>query len=192
MVSYKSIKMGECQKVKMIIKSIFRRYERWNPVHPTYGAFWGAGIGIGCGVGWGPGFGPEVIGYVGSGCGIGFNVGFTLLGFGIGLPTNYIFTVPHNAFMVTRMGTSEAALARGSLANRAGEGVSWDASKSGISDVQQNLFESFSSFKFKNPLENGLNLPDMRIMLISRSKPKHDCLQRLGGSLFPGDRGSKN
>ena len=56
----------------MIIKGVFRRYERWNPVHPTSGAFWGMGIGIGCGVGWGPGFGPEAIGYVGSGCGVGF------------------------------------------------------------------------------------------------------------------------
>ncbi|KAL0407989.1 UNVERIFIED_CONTAM: Cadmium-induced protein AS8 [Sesamum radiatum] len=80
----------------MIIKSIFRRYERWNPVHPTYGAFWGIGVGIGCGVGWGPGFGPEVVGYVGAGCGAGFSVGITLLGFGIGLPANYLLEVPHS------------------------------------------------------------------------------------------------
>ncbi|XP_073051400.1 cadmium-induced protein AS8-like [Primulina eburnea] len=163
----------------MIIKSIFRRYERWNPVHPTYGAFWGAGIGIGCGVGWGPGFGPEVIGYVGSGCGVGFSVGFTLLGFGIGLPTNYIFTVPRNAFMVTRRGALEAARARGLLANRTSEEVSWDASRSCIFDVQRNLLE------FKNPLENGMNLSDMRTMLISNTKPVTDCLQRFGGNLFP-------
>lgn len=78
----------------MIIKGVFRRYERWNPVHPTSGAFWGLGIGIGCGVGWGPGFGPEVIGYVGAGCGVGFSVGFTLLGVGIGLPANWLYTVP--------------------------------------------------------------------------------------------------
>ncbi|CAN1305294.1 Cadmium-induced protein AS8 [Linum perenne] len=80
----------------MIIKGIFRRYERWNPVHPTIGAFWGMGLGIGCGVGWGPGFGPEVIGYVGSGCGVGFSVGFTLAGVGIGLPANYIFQAPYS------------------------------------------------------------------------------------------------
>uniref|UniRef100_M1CUY9 Cadmium-induced protein AS8 n=1 Tax=Solanum tuberosum TaxID=4113 RepID=M1CUY9_SOLTU len=80
----------------MIIKGLFRRYERWNPVHPTYGAFWGMGIGIGCGVGWGPGFGPEAIGYVGAGCGVGFSVGFSLLGVGIGLPANYIYTGPYN------------------------------------------------------------------------------------------------
>nr|CAD1841489.1 unnamed protein product [Ananas comosus var. bracteatus] len=43
----------------MIIKGIFRRYERWNPVHPTLGTFWGMGIGVGCGVGWGPGSAPK-------------------------------------------------------------------------------------------------------------------------------------
>ncbi|KAI3897760.1 hypothetical protein MKX03_029605 [Papaver bracteatum] len=50
--------------VLMIIKGLFRRYEKWNPVHPTTGAFWGMGLGVGCGVGWGPGFGHEVICYV--------------------------------------------------------------------------------------------------------------------------------
>ncbi|KVH91612.1 hypothetical protein Ccrd_006369 [Cynara cardunculus var. scolymus] len=69
--------------VLMIIKGLFRRYERWNPVHPTSGAFWGMGIGVGCGIGWGPGFGPDVIGYVGAGCGVGFSVGITLAGVGI-------------------------------------------------------------------------------------------------------------
>lgn len=73
-------------KPTMIIKGVLGRYERWNPVHPTAGAFWGVGLGLGCGVGWGPGFGPEVIGYVGAGCGVGFSVGFTLAGVGIGLP----------------------------------------------------------------------------------------------------------
>ncbi|OAY83708.1 Cadmium-induced protein AS8 [Ananas comosus] len=82
----------------MIIKGIFRRYERWNPVHPTLGTFWGMGIGVGCGVGWGPGFGPEVIGYVGAGCGAGFSVGITLLGVGIGLPQNGLCQIPFNAF----------------------------------------------------------------------------------------------
>ncbi|KAL9270629.1 Cadmium-induced protein AS8-like protein [Drosera capensis] len=79
-----------------------RRYERWNPVHPTYGAFWGMGIGFGCGVGWGPGFGPEVVDYVGAGCGIGFNVGITLAGVGIGLPANAINEAPYNVLLATR------------------------------------------------------------------------------------------
>ncbi|XWS69852.1 hypothetical protein CRYUN_Cryun04dG0213700 [Craigia yunnanensis] len=83
----------------MIIKGLFRRYQRWNPVHPTCGAFWGMGIGIGCGVGWGPGFGPEVIGYVGAGCGIGFSVGITLAGIGVGLPANFLFQIPYNGIL---------------------------------------------------------------------------------------------
>ncbi|XP_027347678.1 cadmium-induced protein AS8 isoform X2 [Abrus precatorius] len=86
----------------MIIKGLFRRYERWNPVHPTYGAFWGMGVGIGCGVGWGPGFGPEVIGYVGAGCGVGFNVGITFAGFGVGLPAKFIFEAPYNGVSCIR------------------------------------------------------------------------------------------
>jgi len=86
----------QCSQVLMIIKGLFRRYERWNPVHPTYGAFWGMGVGVGCGVGWGPGFGPEVIGYVGAGCGIGFNVGITFAGVGVGLPANFNFEAPYN------------------------------------------------------------------------------------------------
>lgn len=85
---------------KMIIKGLFRRYERWNPVHPTMGAFWGMGFGVGCGVGWGPGFGPEVVGYVGSGCGVGFSVGFTVAGLGIGLPANYLYEVPYNGMHI--------------------------------------------------------------------------------------------
>jgi len=77
-------------KPRMIIKGVLGRYERWNPVHPTAGTFWGVGLGLGCGVGWGPGFGPEVIGYVGAGCGVGFSVGFTLAGVGIGLPQHVL------------------------------------------------------------------------------------------------------
>ncbi|KAL8517457.1 hypothetical protein ACS0TY_015629 [Phlomoides rotata] len=62
-------------QVEMIIKGVIRRYERWNPVRPTIGAFWGVGIGIGCGIGWGPCYGHEVVGNVGAGGGAGFNVG---------------------------------------------------------------------------------------------------------------------
>ncbi|XP_019423255.1 PREDICTED: cadmium-induced protein AS8 isoform X4 [Lupinus angustifolius] len=104
-----------CSQVSMIIKGLFGRYERWNPVHPTSGAFWGMGVGIGCGVGWGPGFGPEVIGYVGAGCGIGFNVGVTLAGFGIGLPANIIYEAPYNAIMATRSSALELARSNGLL-----------------------------------------------------------------------------
>ncbi|KAI4367955.1 hypothetical protein MLD38_016576 [Melastoma candidum] len=86
----------------MIIKGFLRRYERWNPVHPTVGAFWGMGLGLGCGVGWGPGFGPEVIGYVGAGCGVGFSVGFTFAGLGVGLPANYLFRLSHSVIVDAR------------------------------------------------------------------------------------------
>nr|POF25706.1 cadmium-induced protein as8 [Quercus suber] len=99
--------------VPMIIKGVFRRYERWNPVHPTSGTFWGMGIGIGCGVGWGPGFGPEAVGYVGAGCGVGFSVGITLVGFGIGIPANYLYEVPYNAVMATGSGAVELARSSG-------------------------------------------------------------------------------
>lgn len=57
------------------------------------------GIGIGCGVGWGPGFGPEAIGFVGAGCGAGFSVGITFVGFGIGLPANYVYTLPYKGIL---------------------------------------------------------------------------------------------
>eukprot|EP00245_Coleochaete_scutata_P015681 TRINITY_DN7089_c0_g1_i1.p1 TRINITY_DN7089_c0_g1~~TRINITY_DN7089_c0_g1_i1.p1 ORF type:complete len:218 (-),score=28.93 TRINITY_DN7089_c0_g1_i1:494-1147(-) len=83
----------------MTLINLFRRYKRWNPVHATYGAFWGFGVGLGCGVGWGPGFGPEVIGYVGAGCGVGFSVGVTLIGVGIGLPSDGLSCVPFDAAM---------------------------------------------------------------------------------------------
>ncbi|XP_031500116.1 cadmium-induced protein AS8 isoform X2 [Nymphaea colorata] len=99
--------------VNMIIKGLFRKYEKWNPVHPTSGTFWGMGIGVGCGVGWGPGFGPEVIGYVGAGCGFGFSVGITLAGVGIGLPANGLIQAPYNAFSVT--GNSTLKFARSNV-----------------------------------------------------------------------------
>ncbi|KAI3692169.1 hypothetical protein L6452_31978 [Arctium lappa] len=102
----------------MIIKGLFRRYERWNPVHPTSGAFWGMGIGVGCGIGWGPGFGPDVIGYVGAGCGVGFSVGITLAGVGIGLPANRLLKVPFSAFMATRSGAVDFARSSGLLGTR--------------------------------------------------------------------------
>ncbi|KAI3756206.1 hypothetical protein L1987_56023 [Smallanthus sonchifolius] len=104
-----------CFYVLMIIKGLFRRYERWNPVHPTSGAFWGMGIGLGCGIGWGPGFGPEVIGYVGAGCGVGFSVGITLAGVGVGLPANRLLKVPFSAFMATRSGAVDFARSSGLL-----------------------------------------------------------------------------
>ncbi|KAL3694561.1 hypothetical protein R1sor_008212 [Riccia sorocarpa] len=90
----------------MTIVNLFRRYKRWNPVHPTFGAFWGLGIGLGCGVGWGPGFGPEAVGFVGSGCGVGFSVGVTLIGVGVGLPASGLTCVPYDTLLWTGRGAS--------------------------------------------------------------------------------------
>ncbi|KAL8498626.1 hypothetical protein ACS0TY_021824 [Phlomoides rotata] len=168
----------------MIIKSLFRRYERWNPVHPTSGAFWGVGVGIGCGVGWGPGFGPEVIGYVGSGCGVGFSVGITFLGFGIGLPANYLLEVPHSAF---RRGACHVAQAGELLVKKGCAGDGWGH----IFDVLQSPCASFSSFKIENWTEkNIIDLPDMKSTLVSNAKQIVDRLQRVR-HFGPWDRGSK-
>lgn len=168
----------------MIIKSLFRRYERWNPVHPTYGAFWGVGIGIGCGVGWGPGFGHEAIGHVGSGCGAGFSVGITLLGVGIGLPANSLFTVPYSAFLVTRRGALEVARFSGLLGMTYGAEDGWSNIGSHISSMRRTTRTSFSSFNEK--------CPDMKAALISPAKPIKDYLERVSWCFFHSDRGSKN
>ncbi|KAK9034380.1 hypothetical protein V6N11_050547 [Hibiscus sabdariffa] len=103
------------------------------------GAFWGMGIGIGCGVGWGPGFGPEVIGYVGAGCGVGFSVGFTLAGLGIGLPANFIFQLPYNAFQTTRSG------AVGLVPSKITPAVAWNRFAPQLSDLQREATARLSS-----------------------------------------------
>ncbi|KAI9125143.1 hypothetical protein K1719_003759 [Acacia pycnantha] len=126
----------------MIIKGLFGRYGRWNPVHPTYGAFWGMGVGIGCGVGWGPGFGPEVVGYVGAGCGVGFSVGVTLAGFGIGLPMNFIFQAPYQAIVATRGSTLESAHFNGFFPGKYVTGDSWSGIAKIVIDPGKRLIAS--------------------------------------------------
>ncbi|KAJ7953357.1 Cadmium-induced protein as8-like [Quillaja saponaria] len=148
--------------VLMIIKGLCRRYERWNPVHPTSGAFWGMGVGIGCGVGWGPGFGPEVIGYVGAGCGIGFNVGITLAGIGIGLPANFIFQAPCSVFMATRSSALELARSSGVLSSR---DVVWDGFTRiapCITALQKEASEKFSRLRQNHFLIKGVDFIDMK------------------------------
>ncbi|KAH6820464.1 hypothetical protein C2S53_002622 [Perilla frutescens var. hirtella] len=174
-------------QVGMIIKNLFRRYERWNPVHPTIGAFWGFGVGIGCGIGWGPGFGPEVVGYVGAGCGAGFNVGFTLLGAGIGFPANYLLAIPHSAFLVARKGSLDGHL----TGNRSIiEDDGWGANGSYISGTQQSRGASFSGFKIDNLKVNIGDMPDMRSMLVAHAKHITDCLHRVSRDLLQRDRGA--
>uniref|UniRef100_A0A1D1YTI1 Cadmium-induced protein AS8 n=2 Tax=Anthurium amnicola TaxID=1678845 RepID=A0A1D1YTI1_9ARAE len=148
----------------MIIKGLFRRYERWNPVHPTVGAFWGMGIGLGCGVGWGPGFGPEVIGYVGAGCGVGFSVGITLAGLGIGLPANALIEIPYNAFAMTSSSAVNAldfarSTALSTVKSVAGE--SWNYVVPQVTLLSKEACDGFSSFKSNFPLGQGVELTEI-------------------------------
>ncbi|CAH9080662.1 unnamed protein product [Cuscuta epithymum] len=146
----------------MIIKGLFRRRERWNPVHPTYGSFWGVGFGIGCGVGWGPGFGPEVIGYVGSGCGAGFCMGITLLGFGIGLPANSFFKSPSNASMAIKGCASDVSKSKGT--------DGWMNMGPLISDLRQKIGSKFTTSMMKDYVKNATNVSDMKTKMCLLTK----------------------
>ncbi|KAJ0963247.1 hypothetical protein J5N97_028369 [Dioscorea zingiberensis] len=146
----RSMMLDGVNHVPMIIKGLFRRYQKWNPVHPTLGTFWGMGIGIGCGVGWGPGFGPEVIGYVGAGCGVGFSVGITLVGFGIGLPSNYLIQVSPNAFSPsTDALESRRSDTNASLKTMAED--SWNLIAPSLSFLRNETHRRFSSIRTSIP-----------------------------------------
>lgn len=147
----------------MIIKGLIRRYERWNPVHPTLGAFWGMGIGMGCGVGWGPGFGPEVVGYVGAGCGLGFCVGFTVAGFGIGLPANVLYHVPYSALLATRSGAVELIQSNSLLSTKFSVSNGWHDFTQHIFGLQREANRRLTNFKV-DCLDKKINLPDMKIL----------------------------
>ncbi|OMP02263.1 hypothetical protein COLO4_11248 [Corchorus olitorius] len=103
------------------------------------------GIGVGCGVGWGPGFGPEVIGYVGAGCGVGFSVGITLAGIGIGLPANFLFNLPYNAFLTSRTGALDLARSSGLFSSKVPPGLGWDPFASHVSALQRESTRRLSS-----------------------------------------------
>ncbi|XP_059656986.1 cadmium-induced protein AS8 isoform X2 [Cornus florida] len=176
----------------MIIKGLFRRYERWNPVHPTSGAFWGMGIGLGCGVGWGPGFGPEVIGYVGAGCGVGFSVGITLAGFGIGLPADFVFEVPYNAFRATRSGALQLARSSGLLTSKYVAGDGWSSIEPHISGLQRQASGTFSSFKHKRFLDNRVDLSDMKNRISLQTRSFFDHITKCSGNLLHPHKGLKD
>ncbi|CAI9095137.1 OLC1v1031003C1 [Oldenlandia corymbosa var. corymbosa] len=176
----------------MIIKGLFRRYERWNPVHPTLGAFWGIGVGIGCGVGWGPGFGPEAIGYVGAGCGAGFSVGVTLAGFGIGLPANYVYALPYNALMAIRTSALEVPQSRSLISLKSIAGDASFTFAENFNGLQRRASEMFSSIGNKNPLENGMSISEMRTVLFSHAKPVMNQFERISRNFFPPPKGSKD
>nr|XP_043628830.1 cadmium-induced protein AS8 [Erigeron canadensis] len=161
--------------VVMIIKGLFRRYKKWNPVHPTSGAFWGMGIGFGCGVGWGPGFGPEVIGYVGAGCGVGFSVGITLAGVGIGLPANRLLKVPFSAFMATRSGAMDLARSSGLLGTSIVNG--------GV-DVS-GLERWVSNFNHEQSVDKSLHFSGINKLVSSPAKMVIDCFDQLKSRINP-------
>ncbi|KAL5977093.1 hypothetical protein ACLOJK_021435 [Asimina triloba] len=169
---------GNGNPVLMIIKGLLRRYERWNPVHPTLGAFWGMGIGLGCGVGWGPGFGPEVVGYVGAGCGIGFSVGITLAGIGIGLPANFLLQIPFNALAGAGTGASEFAR---SNALPGMTSVAWDGWNnvapyvSGLKEARRRL----PGLKIDYHLGHGINLGELSKCVNSHVKSALESLESL-------------
>ncbi|KDP35429.1 hypothetical protein JCGZ_10812 [Jatropha curcas] len=176
----------------MIIKGLFRRYERWNPVHPTFGAFWGMGLGVGCGVGWGPGFGPEVVGYVGAGCGIGFSVGITLAGIGIGLPANYLFEVPYNVMVATRCHASKFVQSGGLLSGKNTPGNSWNNVMQHISFLQRETSRRFFGFNEKFLTEKRINLFDMQNKLSVRARSFSKDLETFSSRFFHSHRGPKD
>ncbi|KAM0029828.1 putative cadmium-induced protein AS8 [Helianthus debilis subsp. tardiflorus] len=155
--------------VLMIIKGLFRRYERWNPVHPTSGAFWGMGIGFGCGIGWGPGFGPEVIGYVGAGCGVGFSVGITLAGFGVGLPANRLLKLPFSALMATRSGAMDFARSSGLLGT---DGINDGINATGIQ-------RWVSTFNHEQTVDKRVHFSGMNRLMSSQAKKVLNCFDEL-------------
>uniref|UniRef100_A0A2P2JL05 Cadmium-induced protein AS8 n=1 Tax=Rhizophora mucronata TaxID=61149 RepID=A0A2P2JL05_RHIMU len=173
----------------MILKGLFRRYERWNPVHPTSGAFWGMGLGIGCGVGWGPGFGPEVIGYVGAGCGVGFSVGITLAGFGVGLPANYLFEVPYNAVLATRSGAMTFAQSSGLLSSRNFAWNGWNNVAPCFSTLQAETVGRISSLHRKVFLNKGVNFFDMKSKLLDQTRPFSEGLGSFCSRFFQSRKG---
>ncbi|KAF8380791.1 hypothetical protein HHK36_028285 [Tetracentron sinense] len=157
----------------MIIKGLFRRYERWNPVHPTSGAFWGMGIGIGCGVGWGPGFGPEVIGYVGSGCGIGFSVGIMLAGVGIGLPANWLIVAPYNGHGPPPQST---VFDPSFTTTRISAGEGWNHIAPHVCGLRREVIGRLSCFNRKHSLDQGISLTEMMNKMPFRARSVLECL----------------
>ncbi|XP_068655250.1 cadmium-induced protein AS8 isoform X1 [Aristolochia californica] len=167
----------------MIIKGLFRRYERWNPVHPTYGAFWGMGLGIGCGVGWGPGFGPEVIGYVGAGCGVGFSVGITLAGIGIGLPANFLYQIPYNVLAGARNYALEFTRSTTLPSMKNATRYGWTQVGPNIAGIRNEAIGGFSNLKMD--LFQRVEFPELKKNLSSHAKSSLERMISLRDQFFP-------
>ncbi|KAK1681619.1 hypothetical protein QYE76_042467 [Lolium multiflorum] len=159
----------------MIIKGMLGRYERWNPVHPTVGAFWGVGLGLGCGVGWGPGFGPEVIGYVGAGCGVGFSVGVTLAGIGVGLPQHGIIKNHYHGGFTNSVPFESARFYTLTILR----GMVWDAISyvSHIAATRKESRQKLLKFEENPRVSGGVDLPKLGKGMSSSFRSTMDCIR---------------
>lgn len=163
----------------MTIVNLYRRYKRWNPVHPTCGAFWGIGVGLGCGVGWGPGFGPEVIGYTGAGCGAGFSVGVTLVGCGVGLPASGLTCVPCDAMLCASGGLFDFTRARllPAMLSRARQG--WTSFTHQASSLELSLEATLEEqWRAAESVRFPLKIPFLHLWLRRRSRARISPLLR--------------
>ncbi|QCD81844.1 hypothetical protein DEO72_LG2g2174 [Vigna unguiculata] len=182
----------------MIIKGLFRRYERWNPVHPTHGAFWGMGVGVGCGVGWGPGFGPEVIGYVGAGCGIGFNVGITFAGVGVGLPAHFVCVAPYNGKSLSLSEAIDCYLKVSLIQVRLDTtyfniaGVSWMRNLPCISDLQREASGKLFEFRKRHLSIKGIDFFDSKKNLSLITSSACRSMQAFHNQLFRSHKGDSS
>ncbi|OEL38580.1 hypothetical protein BAE44_0000398 [Dichanthelium oligosanthes] len=177
-------------KPRMIIKGVLGRYERWNPVHPTAGTFWGVGLGLGCGVGWGPGFGPEVIGYVGAGCGVGFSVGFTLAGVGIGLPQHGLIRNHDD----TDLPSGDAGFASNVPLDSARfyavtiiRGFVWDAiSYAGnVAAMRKESRQKLLRLQDNTPVSGGVDLPKLGKGVSSSIRSTMECIRAFKDQHWP-------
>ncbi|CAN6202991.1 unnamed protein product [Urochloa humidicola] len=170
-------------KPRMIIKGVLGRYERWNPVHPTAGTFWGVGLGLGCGVGWGPGFGPEVIGYVGAGCGVGFSVGFTLAGVVIGLPQHGLIRNHEDSGFATNVSLDSARY----YAVTVIRGLVWDViSYAGnVASTRKEWRRNLLKFQDNPPVSGGADLPKLGKGVSSSIQSTLDCIRSFKDQHWP-------
>ncbi|XP_062190416.1 uncharacterized protein LOC133893426 [Phragmites australis] len=170
-------------KPRMIIKGALGRYERWNPVHPTAGAFWGMGLGLGCGVGWGPGFGPEVIGYVGAGCGVGFSVGFTLAGVGVGLPQHGLIKNHYRSGFASNVPLESARFYTMTIIR----GLVWDAISyaSNVASMRKESRQKLMRFQDNSQISGGVDLPKLGKGVSSSIRSTVECIRAFKDQHWP-------
>lgn len=170
-------------KLRMIIKGVLGRYQRWNPVHPTAGTFWGVGLGVGCGVGWGPGFGPEVIGYVGAGCGVGFSVGFTLAGVGIGLPQHSLIRNHDHGGFASSVPVDSARFYALTIIR----GLVWDAISyvGNAAAMRKESRQKLPRFQDSPQVPGGVDLPKLGKGVSSSIRSTVECIRAFKDQRWP-------